>query len=65
VPMAATVAAGVVLGAVVAVVVYRLVSQHRTAVRVRKVEESRQAGTLPPDVAHALEQASQRSRRRR
>lgn len=45
--------------------VLRALSQHRTAKRVRQVEESRQAGTLPPDVRNALEQASRRSGGRR
>jgi hypothetical protein len=58
----------VLAGLVVLVLLFflgRYIAQRRTARRVRQVEESRQAGTLPPDVAHALEQASRRSAGRR
>ena len=64
-PMAGVVAGCAVVALVLLVLLGRLVNQKRTARRVRQVEESRQAGTLPPDVAHALEQASRRSASRR
>ena len=60
-PMAAVVVIGVLVAVLILVLLARFISQKRTARRVRQVEESRMAGTLPPDVAHALEQASRRS----
>lgn len=65
IPMPAMVAVAAVAALVLLVLLARFVGQRRTARRVRQVEESRQAGALPPDVAHALEQASRRSAPRR
>jgi hypothetical protein len=64
-PMGAVAAVAAVVLLVLVIVLARVVSHKRTARRVRQVEESRQAGTLPPDVAHALEAASRRSAGRR